>query len=229
MDYPRMSPEELIRACVQEGSEAAWSEFIRRFHPLIAGVAFRIARRWGEDSPQMIEDLVQETYLKLCSQGMEVLRNFRSAHQDAIFGFVKVFTANLVHDHFKASTSEKRGGTVISTSVDEHKSSHSEINPRSNAETLDRELLIKEIDACLQSVVPGPNAQRDRRIFWLYYRVGLPAREIAALPTVGLSIKGVESTLLRLTRQVRERLLPRDEKNSGTCLQEKGIQQAESF
>jgi len=48
--------------------------------------------------------------------------------------------------------------------------------------------------------------QRDRTIFWLYYRQGLTAKEIGALPSIGLSLKGVESTLHRLTQLVREHL-----------------------
>jgi hypothetical protein len=66
-------------------------------------------------------------------------------------------------------------------------------------------VLIRQIDECLQAVCVGPNSQRDRKIFWLYYRAGLPASAIAALPTIGLTTKGVESTLLRLTRLVRQR------------------------
>ena len=209
MDYLRMSPEELVRTCLQEGDESAWAEFIRRFHPMIAGVAFRVAQRWGEASPQIIDDLVQETYLKLCVDGVSFLRNFKSAHTNAIYGFVKVFTANLIQDHFKASRSKKRGGGVGTDSIEKAQSGSSEHNFKSGPATLDRTLLIQEIDACLQVVTPGQNATRDRRIFWLYYRVGLAASEIAALPTIDLSTEGVESMLLRLTRQVRDRLVPR--------------------
>src|ERR1700733_497941 len=78
MDCARMSGEELVRACLQGGDESAWVEFIRRFHPMIAGVAFRIARRWGEVSPQTIDDLVQETYLNLYTARVNFLRNFES-------------------------------------------------------------------------------------------------------------------------------------------------------
>jgi len=45
-------------------------------------VAIRVARQWAETSPSLIDDLIQETYLRA--------------------GYIKVFTANLIHDHFKA-------------------------------------------------------------------------------------------------------------------------------
>jgi RNA polymerase sigma-70 factor, ECF subfamily len=65
---------------------------------------------------------------------------------------------------------------------------------------------MREIDATLSQIAAGPQLQRSRRIFWLYYRVGLTANAIAALPYIGLSTKGVESTILRLTRLLREEL-----------------------
>jgi RNA polymerase sigma-70 factor, ECF subfamily len=51
-------------------------------------------------------------------------------------------------------------------------------------------------------------------IFWLYYRDGLTARAIAQLPGIRLSVKGVESTIHRLTRRVRLRLNHRRAKNT---------------
>jgi RNA polymerase sigma-70 factor, ECF subfamily len=229
MDYEAMPPEELVVACVHSGNEAAWAEFVRRFHPLIARVALRVARQWGEASPDVIDDLIQETYLKLCADRLRVLQNFKSAHKDAIFGYIKVFTANVVHDHFKAARSQKRGGGTAPTSTDGENSYFLPQVPTSTTTLLERDVLIQEIDVCLQVVASGPDSKRDRKIFWLYYRAGLAASAIAALPTIGLSTKGVESTLLRLTRQVRERLVNSKQENPRQGSLEKGIRPAESL
>jgi RNA polymerase sigma-70 factor (ECF subfamily) len=75
------------------------------FHWLIATVALRVARRWGESPPQLIDDLVQETYLKPCDDNFRMLRKFKSDQPDAFYGNLK--TANLVHDRFKAAHSSK--------------------------------------------------------------------------------------------------------------------------
>ena len=40
VDYLGLSVEDLVRACAQTGEPAAWEEFVRRFHRLIATVAF---------------------------------------------------------------------------------------------------------------------------------------------------------------------------------------------
>ncbi len=45
---------------------------------------------------------------------------------------------------------------------------------------------------------------RDRNLFWLYYRQGLTAQAISQIPSIGLSAKGVESAIARLTRLLRD-------------------------
>jgi RNA polymerase sigma-70 factor (ECF subfamily) len=206
VDYSGASAEEVALSCLKGGDESAWLEFIRRFHPLIASVALRVARQWGETSPQVVDDLVQDTYLKLCADRASLLRNFTSIYKDAIYGYIKVFTSNLVHDHFKAQRSEKRGGSAVSTSIEGNEACLSVGGSKSAEALIERNVLIGQVDACLYAVSVGPSAERDRKIFWLYYRVGLAASAIAALPSIELTTKGVESTLLRLTRQIRDRL-----------------------
>jgi RNA polymerase sigma-70 factor (ECF subfamily) len=206
MDYRALSSTDLVLHCLRTGEESAWVEFVRRFQPLIAGVVGRVARRWGGASPELLDDLVQETYLKLCSGSENLLQNFQSSHPDAIFGFIKVFTANLVHDHFKGARSMKRGGGSADQPIDGPISNICAPQSHQNAKSIERQVLIHQIDHCLRDKESGPNAARDRHIFWLYYRVGLPASAIAAIPAIGLGTKGVESTILRLTRLVRQNL-----------------------
>jgi RNA polymerase sigma-70 factor (ECF subfamily) len=208
VNYAELSTAELVAACAQSGHAGAWEEFVRRFHRLIAGTALSTARRWGQSSPQIVDELVQETYLKLCSDPDRLLRSFELHPAEAFPGYLRVVTANLVHDHFKSAASRKRGGRVEMVRTDD-----------SNAETLadpssrlsdggvSRRILMREVDDCLRSLLQGDHAGRDRRIFWLYYRIGLSAQAISTLPTVGLTTKGVESTILRLTREVRQRLV----------------------
>src|SRR5262245_52549937 len=76
-DYGTVTVSELICACV-EGEAAAWQEFMRRFHRIIAITAYRAARRWGENMQEVADDLAQETYLKLCADRARVLREFDS-------------------------------------------------------------------------------------------------------------------------------------------------------
>jgi RNA polymerase sigma-70 factor (ECF subfamily) len=207
MDYASLSAEELVLACRQTDDVEAWGEFVRRFHRLIATVALRVARRWGLSSPQIIDDLVQETYLKLCADNFSMLRSFKSNHPDAFYGYLKVVTANLVHDHFKAARSSKRGSGAVEVEADAQIRSRDDSVGRASAVNCsDREILLREVDDTLGRLAAGPHLTRDRKVFWLYYRVGLTANAIAALPSIGLSTKGVESSILRLTRLLREEI-----------------------
>jgi hypothetical protein len=139
---------------------------------------------------------------------------------------LKVVTVNLVHDHFKASRAEKRGGLAVAATIDGVNSGKAQQTSISAEDRIERNILIQQIDVCLQAVCVGPNAERDRRIFWLHYRVGLAASAIAVLPEVGLGTKGVESTLLRLTREVRVRLCRYPQTTRDRT---EGIQPAESL
>jgi RNA polymerase sigma-70 factor, ECF subfamily len=207
MDYASLSPEELVVACRQTDDVAAWGEFVRRFHRLIATVALRVARRWGEPSPQTVDDLVQETYLKLCADNFRLLYNFKPNHPDAFYGYLKVVTANLVHDHFKAAHSSKRGFGTIEVEADAQVQPGADVSgATSSINNTERGILLREVDATLNKVASGPHLERDRKLFWLYYRVGLTADAIAGLPSIGLSTKGVESSLLRLVRLLRQEI-----------------------
>jgi len=44
-------------------------------------------------------------------------------------------------------------------------------------------------------------------IFFLYYRQGYTAAEIAALPSLQLTTKGVESIIARLTHMIRSHIM----------------------
>src|SRR5262249_19381237 len=68
-------------------------------------------------------------------------------------------------------------------------------------------VFLHEIDDHLKSSLTGPDQERDRMIFWLYFRQGMSTKEIASLPAVGLSTKGVGSVIERLKLCIREQII----------------------
>ena len=205
---PTMSLEELIRACADSGDAAAWEEFVRRFHNLIAAVVLRTARCWGQATSSEIDDLVQEAYLRLCRDRGRLLAEFRPHHPEAFHGYLCVVTANVVRDHFRALHSQKRGSGEPEDSIEQHSTTR-QVRKTASAQQIERSLLLKDIDWVLCSSLPAGDRKRDRSIFWLYYRYGLSAPAIARLPSVALTVKGVESVIHRLTRLVRKELSER--------------------
>lgn len=229
MDYKALPPAELVLQCLRTGEESAWIEFVRRFQPLIGSVVIRVARQWGETSRAAIDDLIQETYLKLCANRFGLIQKFKSRHEDAIYGYIKVFTANLVHDHFKAFRAQKRGGDVETASINDGRSGDCSGRKEPAEVLVERRLLLGKVAAFLVVLTSGQNADRDRRIFWLYYRAGLSASAIATLPSIGLSTKGVESIIQRLTRAVRQELVAPKHDDLSTGKAVEGIRPTESL
>jgi RNA polymerase sigma-70 factor (ECF subfamily) len=224
-----MSAEQLVRACAESHDSAAWDEFVSRFQRAISLSIIRAAYQWGYAPRQVVDDLVQETYLKLCADKCRLLHEFVVRHPEAIVGYVKVVAVNVAHDCFKALHSQKRGAGDSTQSLED-------VEPKAlggslgGHDAIEREVLLKEINQCLESHSEGPDKERDRMIFWLYYQQGMSARSIAALTTVGLSPKGVESAISRLTRVVREHILDvRPESTAKPADGEKGYRPAESY
>jgi len=156
------------------------------------------------------------------------LRAFKSGHKDAMYGYIKILAANLARDHFRTSHAQKRGGAAATDSLDAEAVTGRVAEKASLSETLERKLIIEKVAELLTAAASGPSAERDCRIFWLYYRVGLTASAIASIPKTGLGTKGVESVLLRLTRQVRQQLTPQAGSASDRDRLE-GIRPAESL
>ena len=104
------SSEELIRACAEFDDGAAWEEFVARFQRPISLSIKRTACQWGKDPAQFVDDLLQETYLKLCADKCRLLLQFAGQHSDeAVLGYIKTIAINVAHDHFKSLHSQKRG------------------------------------------------------------------------------------------------------------------------
>jgi len=204
MDPSKLSPQDLLRLCLQSQDQSLWLEFVHRFQPLIGGVVVKSIRRWTTPIPNLVDDLIQETYLKLCANDFRALRQFDCQHDNALFGFLKVVASNVVHDHFRGSYSLKRGSGKQEDDME--KAGATTAASADFAATAERKILMAEIGRCLESHAGETNSARDQAIFWLYYRQGLTAKAISELPGIELTVKGVESTLLRLTRLLREKM-----------------------
>ena len=194
----------VLQLCLEYGVEPLWTEFVRRSQPLIAAVVARSIRRWTNPLPARVDDLVQETFLKLCATDFKALRDFHCDHENALYGFLKVVACNVVHDHFRGTFSQKRGSGREDEELEV--AIYIRPDPGVTMHHLEQKVLLQEIAGCLEARASGPNYPRDCAIFWLYYTQGFTAKAIAEMPSIGLSVKGVESTILRLTRLVREGL-----------------------
>jgi len=196
------SVNDLAKACAHSADAEEWEAFLRRCTPLVSLVALRISRSWvTNSSPTMVDDIVQEVFLKLCEQERRILRDFEPRGDDSFLGLLRIVAASVANDYFRRLYSVKRGGKVITMGLIEDVAPAAAGNAFSAGQS-NRAVLLAQLDSKLKAA-PDIISERDRNLFWLYYLQGLTAEEIARFPSIGLSAKGVESALRRVATWLR--------------------------
>jgi RNA polymerase sigma-70 factor (ECF subfamily) len=205
--HSSMTVVELIRACAQTNDGEAWEEFVVRFQRPISLSIKYTACQWGKDQLQFVDDLLQETYLKLCADKCRRLLEFAEQHpdEDAVLRYIKTIAINIAHDHFKSLHSLRRGGGNTDQLLEDFEPV-AQSSSHGGPDAMERQVLLKQIDRLLQNCAAGAHQDRDCLIFRFYYLQGISAKAIAALAIIKLTAKGVESVIFRLTRCVQEHL-----------------------
>lgn len=213
---------ELLKGCLERPpDDAAWEEFVLRFHPAIkasVGKIFRLKasqeterRQFSDD---LIEDLVQVVYLRLIEQGNRALRRFEGEHENSMFSYLSMISTNVVRDHFREAKAQKR--PRVSFSLDELlentgeggmlKGVVSSIDGKpitgSNAK-----LSMEDIEKALKQAVSVRHKERDCLIFQLRYQEGLTLDEIKRALGLDISAIGIGSILNRINARLRSRLI----------------------
>jgi RNA polymerase sigma-70 factor (ECF subfamily) len=216
MNEGRTSVNDLAKACARSADAAEWEEFVRRCVPLVSSVALRVSRMWtATPSPAAVDDIVQEVFLKLCEQQRRILHDFEPRGEDSFLGLLRMVVGSVANDYFRRLRSAKRGGKVVTMPLLDE-SAQLPAEGAHPAALMQQSALLAQLDQKLRSA-PETIPERDRALFWLYYRQGYTAEEIARLPAVGLTAKGVESALRRVTVWLRaevERGKPGDKLDS---------------
>jgi RNA polymerase sigma-70 factor (ECF subfamily) len=211
------SMNDLAKTCAHSGDAAEWEQFVRRCTPLASLVALRTARQWlGSPSPATVDDIVQEIFLKLCEGERRILREFEPRGEDSFLGLLRLVSTSVATDYFRRQYSAKRGGKVVTMPLLEE-GAQMPVASSKQAAQMRHQALLAQLDEKLRSA-PDVIGERDRTFFWLYYRQGYTAEEIAGLDSSGLSAKGVESALRRVTVWLRgevERPKQAEETESG--------------
>jgi len=203
--YPEMSPIELVQACAGSRDSAAWVEFQRRFHPVIASGVLRTARRHSNPPSSLIDDLVQDTYVRLCEDDCRILRRFQPRHEESIFAFLKVVASNVVRDYYKSADAEKRGANKTDA-ITEIPLVDPKTEEGDGEAFLHRKIEFDRILDFLRQQLSGDDGERNLEIFLLRHCQGHTASEISGVKALGLSTEGVESVLLRLNNMIRSHI-----------------------
>ena len=199
MNWKERPDRELVESCLRDNTEEAWTEFLRRFQPLMAAVAGKTVRRWTRPGPELVDDLVQSSLRKIFDNNCRAMRSFRWLHDNSFRGFLKVVVSNIVQDHFR-----KYPPTRVEEDLEQVGAELVKTEPVS--QSVETEALVQKLISCLQRLLSAEaDLKRDLAMFLLYYRYGLTAKEISGL--YHLTVKTVENTLLRLVRIAKARCL----------------------
>lgn len=192
----------LARSCAFSKDAPEWGEFVSFVMPVVLSAARRVGSSWGETDPGTLREIAQETFLRLCEEDRRILREFEDRGDDSFLKLIRVITASVGTDYFRRTRAIKRGGWNQATSLEPHNSSE-ELADHHATDAVERPALMAQLDRLLK-LRRDQVSVRDRNLFWLYYRQGLTAQAISQIPSIGLSAKGVESAIARLTRLLRD-------------------------
>jgi RNA polymerase sigma factor (sigma-70 family) len=210
---PRPDPA-LIAACAL-GEPGAWDEFVRRFNRRIALYVVRERQKCGGGSgdteAEAVRDLTQDVYVRLLANDCRALRDFRGDNDFAVFTYLARVVRAVVTDQNRRDRSQKRAASLVSIEADDGDAVSLRERLEAGSEALpDRVLAERMLPERLRELIEGSttgaNAARDALIFQLYAIDGLTAREIAAKPVFGLSVKAVEGVIHRVRERLRSAL-----------------------
>lgn len=196
----------LLNRCLADRTARSWEEFIAAARSPVAIQIVRTLRQWSHPTADLVEDLTQDVFLKICENNYAVLHRLISEPDLGILAYLRAMAASIAVDQLRMRRAQRRGGAVRHESLESAVTTTSLANEQA---TVDRRLFLEQVDRCLGA--HGGTRPRDRTIFWLYFRQGLTSRAISEVKHLELSQKGVESLLLRLIRAVR------------VCLERRGV------
>lgn len=194
MDLQALSNQELIQRCLAS-DQVVWTEFLRRFERPISMVVIRTLRRRLRPTPTLVEDLVQNTYLKLLDDNCKALRTFKAQHENSIYGYLQVMASNITQDYLRKLDAKKRDSRV---EQDIEELPPDLISDSSASREAEHRTEIRQVEERLKKITTGT----EQEIFWLYNRWGLTAKEISQI--FQMNIKSVENMLARILRLLRE-------------------------
>jgi hypothetical protein len=170
-----------------QGTVEARQEVIRRCRNRIAIVVTSMAGQAGDLSPEVIDSLIEEACRRLAADNYGILRALAARGADS--AYVRVVTRDYfrtVNAHYGDSATDlSLFRKALKKDLESVRFPHEE-----------------QVDRVLRTIA----SEQESTIFWLHFRAGLTAKEIADLLRTNLTDKDVEKILSRLLPQVESKL-----------------------
>ena len=156
-----------LARCVEAGTPEDWERFLRKAQPVVASSVTRTLARWSSPTPEQVDNLVRETLLRLHDDGWDELRHFGSESPECLPAYLRTLASSAASDLLRSLGDQ---------------------NPA--AEQAGRAGLLGQIERCLST-----EQDRDRWLFWLYYRHGLTPQAISGIASLKLTATNVETAI----------------------------------
>jgi RNA polymerase sigma factor (sigma-70 family) len=215
-DFNRLSHVDLVRSCAATNDALAWQEFVSRYNRFICLAVLRAycqrgGRRAYSVDVDLVNDLVQDVYLKLFESTRGALQTFRGANDAAVFVYIGRVAMSVVIDHLRRSGARKRGSDVASLDapVADEDGRETTLADRLVASGPDPEqeaiasLLRAQVSGILGRSLRGRNAERDLRIAEAFIFDECSLAEISEQLGGRIRESGIKSSVRRTTMRLR--------------------------
>ena len=197
------SPE-LFRLCANRpDKDEYWSEFVRRFNPLLVRSITIAWRRNGQGNwppADVAADLLQDAYTAILKNDFRLLRNFRGATDAEAEAYLAHTAINQTITYLRNRKALRRAGEEVS--LQELLAEQGDATLTDSATHSAPNLTEREIIQALEHCFNGPTSKRDILIFLLYARDGYSVTEIARMQICELK----ETSIANLLGQMKTRL-----------------------
>lgn len=186
--------------------EAVWEELVRRYGRLLTLCVCRVLRARGvHPSPDLVEEMVQEAYVRLLTRGERRLEQCRAEGEKQVIVYLARVAERVALDELRAANARKRGaGVLVPLGSREAAPAATAVDPGETPEVLAlrRELrrLLLEVCGALPGRANHGGRRRNLRILRLALLEGWSSREIARAEGGRLAASTVDTVVHRARR-----------------------------
>jgi hypothetical protein len=194
----------LLRICTARSCEVSWRLLVERHGPDLERAVRRMLLAGGPlTEPGLVQDLMQEVYLRLVAGWRRPASRFRGASDGEARAYLRRVAATVVLDSRRDARADKRGGGAkliqLDPEVAEALPAPPGDSPEYRVERRERRRLFRH--RC-RALLGRRASARTIRVAELAIVDGLSSREIVAASGHRLRETGVNSTVFRLRRRL---------------------------
>jgi len=212
MDYEGLPNNDLIKRCAEQPADRrAWNEFYRRFDDHIRAMVIRyggLKRLYRQD---LVDDLMQDAYVRLVKHDCKALKNFRGENENAIYTFLAFTARTAVDEYAKKRNAKKRRhqDEPLDKPVSPEEGGLRLIDILANpyAPSTDEKLMLEslqqEVEMILGEIISGHEKERDQKIFLCHVYEELTLQQISE--RFALSPKRLRHIITEIKKRLKAR------------------------